>query len=473
MATSTRQTHSKRMNKLMLLTLGALTFTGCVDEPFFPDGGTDAGTTVVNDAGVALACPVPTLGPTTHRTDVTRDTTWTAATSPHIVETDVDILDGATLRIEPCVEVRFAKDTHLRVAYPAIPNSGALIAEGTEQKPITFKGEGGVRWSSLFIYAPGTARLAYVTIENGGADRFEGNASINVVAGDVGAPMLFVDHVTVRGSLGTGVRFEGAGTFIAGSQALTITGSGNGENPYPLAISEHAFDALPTGSYTGNRTDEIVIDPVGTRVAGSGVVRDATVHERGVPYHVGRSSLDNLLIGGGGAGTLATLTFEPGVVMKFEPGAALHVQRFSDLQPSTAAIRALGTAEKPVVFTSAATTPRSGDWRGLWFGGVPRANNVLDHVRIEYAGAWCGCQLLTCSDITSFNGAVIFNAQPPSAFITNTTFANIEGHGITQGFDGTLVNFRPGNTFENVSGCAQTRPRDTVASCPSPRPVCD
>ena len=170
---------------------------------------------------------------------------------------------------------------------------------------------------------------------------------------------------------------------------------------------------------------------------------------------------------------LVTLTIEAGVVMKFEPKTAFMVQNYSTENPSTAVVRALGTAEKPIVFTSAAPAPKAGDWRGLWFGGIPQAANVLDHVRIEYAGYDCACSLLTCSgNVEEYEGAVLFSMQPPSAFITNSTFKDIAGHAITEGWLGSLVNFRPTNTFEGVSGCVQTMP-SLPSECPDPRPLCD
>ena len=112
-------------------------------------------------------------------------------------------------------------------------------------------------------------------------------------------------------------------------------------------------------------------------------------------------------------------------------------------------------------------TPAPGDWRGLWFGGIPQAANVLDHVRIEYAGYDCGCSRVTCSAIEDSDAAVIFSWQPPSAFITNTVFKDIAGHAVMEGFDGSLVDFRPTNTFEGVAGCIQTMPRPPTTSCPA------
>lgn len=68
---------------------------------------------------------------------------------------------------------------------------------------------------------------------------------------------------------------------------------------------------------------------------------------------------------------------------------------------------------------------------------------------------------------------MILTAPPAGgAFISNTEFRDIAGHGITQGFDGALVDFRPSNVFA-VSGCAQTHPRNSDTTCPSPKPACD
>ena len=112
----------------------------------------------------------------------------------------------------------------------------------------------------------------------------------------------------------------------------------------------------------------------------------------------------------------ATMTIEPGTVIKgqfTDPVGGLVITR-------GAKIDAKGTAEKPIVFTSASTTPRSGDWAGIvilgkaktnatfnnkvgegeieggvndaagngLYGGNDDADNsgVLQYVRIEYAG---------------------------------------------------------------------------------------
>lgn len=421
------------------------------------------------------SCPTHTTGPTVHEGDVEQDEVWTAETGPHVVEANVNVRNGKKLTIEPCVEVRMAAGTYLQVAFPGTPNTGSLIAEGTEKRPIRIVGEGGARWASLAVHAPGTARLAHVFVEGGGGGDFQDHATLAVYGdGEDGSdPAVFVDHVTISKSLGTGAWFQRGATFIAGSRDLTIKESGGDEFPYPIQIEEHTLDSLPSGSYTGNKKDEILIQPGGGQVVGEGLIEDGTMHDRGIPYHFGRFKSQNLVIGGRADGKLVTLTIEAGVMIRFMEGSALKVQSFTTNKPATAALRALGTADKPIVLTSANASPKAGDWLGIWFGGVPSSADVIDHVRIEDAGYDCGCILNTCSAITEHEGAIIFTAQPPSAFVTNTVFSNIAGHGVTQGYDGAFVDFRPTNTFEAVSGCAQTRPRDPSTSCPSPKPACD
>ena len=417
------------------------------------------------------SCPTTTTGPTIHKGDVQNGEVWTAEASPHVIEYDVNVRSAATLTIEPCAKILVKKGQHLRVATPNTPNSGTLIAEGTAKRPISFAGLEGARWASIYVQGPGTARLAHVNIEGGGGGDFEGAASL-VARGDGidGAdPIVFVDGVSIQGSLGLGALLDRGAAFAEGSRDLTVGGAGD----FALSVSEHALDRLPAGKYTGNAKDEILVKPEGGKMSGTGFLEDATIHDRGVPYMIGDSTGASLRIGGREDEKLVTVTIEAGVKLKFGTGGALKIQHYATGKPSTAALRMLGTAAKPIVLTSAKAAPAPGDWMGLWYGGIPSDTNVIDHVKIEYAGGECGCILNTCSAITASEGAIIFTAQPPSAFVKNTEFAFIANHAITEGYDGAFVNFRESNTFTGVSGCEQTRPRESSTTCPTPKPACD
>src|SRR5689334_21689360 len=72
---------------------------------------------VAPDASVTGDCPVPTAGPTRHAGDILTDEVWSAAGSPHIVDDDVSVREGATLTIEPCASVQIAAEKRIEIAY--------------------------------------------------------------------------------------------------------------------------------------------------------------------------------------------------------------------------------------------------------------------------------------------------------------------------------------------------------------------
>ncbi|HVH44587.1 MAG TPA: hypothetical protein VM925_19670, partial [Labilithrix sp.] len=180
----------------------------------------------------------------------------------------------------------------------------------------------------------------------------------------------------------------------------------------------------------------------------------------------------------GANGTAPILTIEAGVVMKFgKVTSGLFIERASTTNPARGALRVLGTAAKPVVFTSNEATPAAGDWTGIHFRGVPNPQSKIDFARVEYAGADTGTRGFSCgtppsSDPGSNEAAIAIFGQPSSAFVTNTVISHSAANGIERAWDGTVVDFVATNTFTNVAFCKQTYPRDPGGSCPVPAP-CD
>lgn len=100
--------------------------------------------------------------------------------------------------------------------------------------------------------------------------------------------------------------------------------------------------------------------------------------------------------GRGNVTVTEALTIEPGVVIKFRPAPAR--QEYNGLRFERGGkLLALGTAERPIIFTSyyddiaAGDTdnsgdsilPRAGDWRGLFFDGDA---SVLTNIQVKYGG---------------------------------------------------------------------------------------
>lgn len=71
------------------------------------------------------------IGAQAQQTKISENTTWTLANSPYIISGNVLVENGASLTIEPGVEVRFDGDYYIQI-------EGKLVAEGTEDNMITF-----------------------------------------------------------------------------------------------------------------------------------------------------------------------------------------------------------------------------------------------------------------------------------------------------------------------------------------------
>lgn len=441
------------------------------------DGTSGTGTTGEPGACPALLDDLSGLPETVHGApveEVDQDTVWAAADSPHVVDGVVRVRAGATLTVEPCAVVLMGEGAQIAV------EEGTLAAQGTADAPILFDRRDGGRWGYLLAEEAGVVRLAHATLRGGGSDSVTYDGATVVGDGPTGGPYVenvFVQNVTVEDSAGYGIFMRRYAAFAPGSENLTIRGAGADlvqQAPRPLRIDVMAAGTIPTGTYTGNAVDEIELDPE------LEVVQDTTIPNRGVPY----------LVGGGGGITVArqvddpgpvpVLTIEPGVTLRFPnvPNSSALTVGGNANPPRPGSLVAMGTAEAPIVFTSAEPEPAPGDWIGIMLpagAGTPDSEVRLDHVEIAYAGAENGVGGYAChSEDPSGNvldevGAVtIFGWAPAASFLTNSTIEQSAGWGVFRGWsldEGPDVDFTPTNTFSNLAYCEQNRIWDM---CPNP-----
>lgn len=189
-----------------------------------------------------------------------------------------------------------------------------------------------------------------------------------------------------------------------GSENLTIQGS----KLHPLNLKgSNAVTNLPDGTYTGNGEDVAMVTAANDTLT--------VFHDRGIPY---RQTEENLKYAGS-TDTPVALTFEAGVQYQFCSGCYIQFGWRSD----PAIFKSNGTSDKPVVFTSASTDPKPGDWNGISLQGGTLEGSLIQHTEFHYGGKADGANLVIDTD--------------KNIPITNSTFSNSAGYG---------VKLKPGNT---------------------------
>lgn len=444
------------MNRTNILALTTLAFSfACSDSTSAPGSSTpEAG---LPDAAVPSTCAPPSGEGTAHDTTPSVDETWTAAASPHVVGANLAIAAGRTITVEPCAVVRLKSGIGMVV-------EGKLLAIGAADKPIRFeRSDAAASWKTIEARKGAELRFAHVTLEGGGDDL----AALDIRGDQESAtqPVFFADHVTVKGSGSLGILVREGGGFAPGSQSLTITGAATS----PISIWGRAVGTLPSGTYTGNAIDEIVVPAIGGR---DDIKEDTTLAARGVPYRIGGpNGGKSFAVAGNGSTPL--LTIEPGVTLRFDKEVRLLVDTAGSAPAG--ALRAQGTADKPIVFESAAQPPAAGDWVGIVIEGPPDPRNAIAHAKIAHAGgpsqiSSYGCPSPGASSFSNEGAILLIGGQPANAFVTNTTISDSAGEGIVRGWTGDPVDLLATNTFTNVARCNQTFPKPEVGVCPDPAP---
>ncbi|HMA42336.1 MAG TPA: invasin domain 3-containing protein [Gemmatimonadales bacterium] len=397
-------------------------FTGSVSGTPTTIGATISGVPV-------SSTPLPTIrvSVTTHTVDITADSTWTTAASPHIVNGYLRIRNGATLTIQPGALVKFNAGSGLQVGDTAANQAGGLVLDGTAA-PIVLTANTATPaagfWRGIEVQRSlPVAPWRKVTIEYGGGAR----APFGAVAAE--ACVLFVnrsgaqvdlDSVRIRQCIHAGIHHFGGVSHVHRSQIDTVSGSGVhvdfdaqlelDSTTVRFAGQEGLFFGSPasrllpssgnqlrnnavTGihlravqlpgllrqdSIVGNATNFIVVDagPVDPSVAAF------TIFAQPQPVGLNGYLIQNGLLDIGRVGGQA-LTLDSNVVLRFTGQTGLVIGDSAGSRSGT--LRSLGTnpANRAVLMAASGTLP--GAWIGVEIGRLS-GPDTLRFVRIVNAG---------------------------------------------------------------------------------------
>ena len=259
---------------------------------------------------------------------------------------------------------------------------------------------------------------------------------------------LAEDVVSFTGPAGaiavSGYRWVDANTLEIQFPFQTDTGQ------YNLVIGPNILDL--SGRAMDQNQDFVTGDPVDDKCAAAVLVVASGTVDRDMTF-AGLVLVSNSLAVVSGA----TLTIEPGAILKFAGGAGLNVYGRLVTQ---------GTASNPVIFTSLkddsaggdtngdgnVSSPAAGDWRGISFFN-PTLASTLDGVTVRYTGnaISVGTYNGPTSGFVKLNGARLdHNSQ---AIEAGSAFSQVEAQNtlITANDQGFLAVGTAGVTFRNCT----------------------
>jgi hypothetical protein len=185
---------------------------------------------------------LPTARATYVEGAITQDTVWTLVDSPFIVSNDITVNTGATLTIEPGVQVRFADNFSMTV-------NGRIIADGSNDRMILFTSDnlnGSVgTWGTIIINGIQQSSITNCIIEYGTDGTTFESGSLNFQNNIVRSNQ---NGITVNGGSAAIENNEitnntVSGINIAGGSQITVQNN---------AISSDEDGIVLTGSLTGN-----------------------------------------------------------------------------------------------------------------------------------------------------------------------------------------------------------------------------
>ncbi|RAL23014.1 hypothetical protein DL240_08995 [Lujinxingia litoralis] len=315
------------LTPLALLTCGALLTTACVEGP--ADDGTP------DETGE----PVELSGDISADRTVGGDVFITSSLTVH-----------AKLSFEACSTVKIASG-----AVITVENGGAIEAIGEADCPVVIESASANPsagdWERIDIYASAdnANRFEHAVIRHGDG---EGYGMIWVEEG----AQISLSDVALQESAYAAIQINGDARVDAFSNVSFKDIGG----PLVSVSGERAHTLEPFAA-SGTNPQAYVA------VMNGDMKQDVSWKALGVPYVMQSQAL------------MADLTLEAGVTLQFEGGGYLRVSEGGQL-------RAMGSAELPVVIESAKSNPAAGDWATIEIYGDADNGSRFQHTTVRHGG---------------------------------------------------------------------------------------
>jgi len=321
---------------------------------------------------------------------------------------------NANVTISAGTVIEFGPDASL-----IINNGGSLRCLGNADNKVVLTGKVKVKgyWKGLRVNNSSPLnQLNFTVLEFAGGEGFSGKKG-GIVVWSGGR--IKISNSEIRNNDAAGLTAEGANiNEITNVELENNKFSGNTLSPLQLNTVLVGM-ANATNDFSGNGlpyikcisyTSEIKVNTVWNKV--------------NVPYLITGANLT--------IGNSAILSIQPGVNLIFDSNTGMRINTAS-------ALRAVGTADEPIVFRGLSNAP--GAWKGLYFAFTENVNNQIAHASIENAGEdqqgaiymWASPKLtLDHVSFKNLSTCAIYGAPSsgsPNANLTtsNLTFENVAG----------------------------------------------
>lgn len=320
-----------------------------------------------------------------------------------------------------------------------VRDEGRLSLNGTEDSPISITGTDQTDgyWQGIQVDTTGTANSwSYATIEYAGSDGHNGNDDSAAAVFITANGAVAMDHTTITHSAWYALIAQGEEGALDGFMENSFT-----DNERLMRLGPDLVGSLDEASSFADNEDNFVRFPWSNT---EDVSHDQTWENLSAPYLVLTRVRNH-----------ADLVVAPGARVEFAQDGYLEIGDFSD---ATGSLSAVGTADKPIIFTGNDTV--NGYFKGI--GVFTNASaNKLEHVEINYGGSdgWTG-------NAETFAG--LYLAADGGMALSNVSFSESGGYGIYLTEDSSIT--CDALTFDaNTDGEIYDDASDSVlTSCPSP-----